>query len=104
MRIELKVDGGLARFPGLAKPLVIETGSLPEGEAAELERLVEGARFFDLPVRGAGPLPGAADYRRYTITVMEEGGRRHTVEALDPVEDPMLRGLLDHLQARARRR
>jgi len=47
------------------------------------------------------PRSGAADVRQYTITV-EEGGRQHTVQLADPVEDPALQELLRFLQTKTR--
>jgi hypothetical protein len=101
MRIEFQNEGGIAHFPGLARPVVIDSDALSEEEATELKRLVKAARFFEQP-RGVGtPRRGAADYRQYTITV-EEGGRQHTIQVADPVEDPELQPLLRFLQTKAR--
>jgi hypothetical protein len=63
---------------------------------AALERLLQQARFFDLPAR----LPtrhGSADYQSYEITV-EDKGREHTVVASDPVHDPALQALITRLR------
>jgi|GEM_PF-210072 len=101
MRIRFVMEGGIAFFPGLSQPVTIDSRKLPEEEARELERRVQAAHFFDQP-RQPGPIPrGAADYRQYTITI-EEGKRRHTVQLVDPVEDPNLQALLDFVQAQAR--
>jgi hypothetical protein len=101
MRIELKTEGGIAHFPGLSRPVVIDSATLSAEDDAELKRLIESARFFErLPTVGTPPR-GAADHRQYTISV-EDGGRRHTVRLADPVEDPSLRQLLRFLQVKAR--
>lgn len=99
MRIQYKVEGGIAHFPGLSKPLLIDTKKLSAAAASELHHLVDDANFFDLP--STAPVPkGAADYRRYTVTV-EDGQRRHTVQLTDPVSNPHVQALLDYLnQAR----
>ena len=99
LRIELKVEGGLAYFPGLSKPTVIDSDQLPQQEADELKRLVTATSFFSLPNAIGTPAPGAADYRRYTITV-QDGGKQHTVHLTDLVEDPELQKLLSYLKAR----
>jgi len=80
MRIELTQDGGItAAIPGLQKPpITVDTGDLPEAEAADLARRVEAAGFFALPAQAGAPPRGAADYRHYTLTV-EDQGRQHTV-------------------------
>jgi hypothetical protein len=101
MRIEFQTEGGIAHFPGLSRPVVIESEALTEAEASELTRLVEAARFFEQPTVVGAPRSGAADYRQYTITV-EEGGRQHTIRLADPVEDPTLQPLLRFLQTKAR--
>ncbi len=101
MRVRFKTEGGLAHFPGLSEPTTIDTGELPTDEADELKRQVEEARFFDLPSRFGEPRRGAADYRRYEITV-EESGRSHTVRLADPIADPDLRGLVNILSAKAK--
>jgi hypothetical protein len=101
MRVEFQTEGGITHFPGLSRPVVIESDVLAEEDARELKRLVEAARFFERPTVVGAPRRGAADYRQYTITVEEEG-RQHTIQLADPVEDPALQQLLRFLQTRAR--
>ncbi len=99
MRIQFKMEGGIASFPGLSKPITIDSDQLPEQESDELKRLVNAAHFFDLPTTMDLPSPGAADYRQYTITIQDEG-KQHTVHLTDLVEDPNLQALLAYLRAR----
>ena len=101
MHVRFKPEGGVAHFPGLSEPVTIDSDELPEEEATELKRRVEEARFFDLPAQPGEPLRGAADYRRYTVTV-EEGGRSHTVRLADPIEDPDLQRLISALDAKTK--
>ena len=105
MRVQFSVEGGLAAFPGLSKPVTIDSGDLSAAEAARLEQLVGAARFFDLPAatarRGAGASAIHPDQRQYTITV-QDGARRHTARLADPVESEELQALVDFLQAQAR--
>ncbi len=101
MHIEFKTEGGIAHFPGLTKPIIIDSRQLSESEAAELNRCVEAARFFALPAQMGKPAPGAADYYRYTITI-EANGQRHTVQITEPMTDPKLRELLGFLKAQAK--
>jgi hypothetical protein len=101
MRIHFKMEGGLAYFPGLSRPVTIDSSELPAAEATELQRLVDAAGFFDRPETSAPPPRGAADYQRYTITI-EENGRRHTIELTDPVGDPDLQRLLAYLRGKAK--
>ena len=97
MRIRFQSDGGVGYFPGLNEPVIVDTAHLPTEEAAGLESLVGAADFFVRPDAVGVPAPGAADLRRYTITI-EDGGRSRTVEATDPIEDPALQALIDSLR------
>jgi hypothetical protein len=103
MHVEFTTEGGLAHFPGLNKPVVIDSDELSQEEAAELRRLVETAHFFDLPAKASPPPHGAADYYRYIITIQEDT-RRHTVELTDPVKDADLQRLLTFLRTKAKER
>jgi len=97
MRVELQTDGGIAYFPGLSKPIVVDSGELPNKQAARLQQLIDSARFFEQPAASRSLPKGAADMRRYTITV-EDGRRRRTVRLNDPVEDRHLQALIEFLQ------
>jgi len=97
MRVELQTDGGVAYFPGLNKPIVVDSGELPNQQAARLQQLIDTARFFELPAASRALPKGAVDMRRYTITV-EDGRRRRTVRLNDPVEDRHLQALIEFLQ------
>jgi hypothetical protein len=97
MRVIFQSEGGIAHFPGLSRPVTMESDQLPAQDGAELRQLVEAARFFDRPAQVGQPAPGAADYRQYTITV-DAGERRHTVRLVEPVGDPDLQRLVRFLQ------
>jgi hypothetical protein len=101
MKVQLETEGGVAYFPGLAQPVVIDTDTLPPKEAAELQRLVGAARLSDRPERAAPPARGAADHRTYTLTI-DDGGRQHTVSFTDPVSDPELQALVSFLRSQGR--
>jgi hypothetical protein len=101
MRVIFTSEGGVAFFPGLSRPVTIDAAALTDEERNELEHLIDEAGFFTLPSEAGKPAKGAADYRRYTITV-EEPGRRHTVKASDPLDDPKLRNLIGFLQRKVR--
>jgi hypothetical protein len=101
MKIEFKTEGGIAYFPGLSKPVLIDSSELSEEENRELERLLDISSFFELPM-DIGPSPQrGVDYRRYTIKV-DDGRRSHTVQLVDPVGNADLVALLDYLRAKAR--
>lgn len=99
MRLTVTMEGGIAYFPGLSRPVTVDSSELPAQEAGELERLVEAAHLFDQPAAAGPPARGAADYCQYTITV-EAGERRHTLRVTEPIDDPGLQVLLHYLRAR----
>jgi hypothetical protein len=100
MRVQLTIEGGLAYFPGLSKPRVIDSADLPMAEADRLRRLVDAAGIFEQPASGHALPKGAADYRQYTITV-EDGRRRRTIRLTDPIANPDAEALVDYLRTHA---
>lgn len=96
MKIELSVDGGFARLPGLAKPVTIDSSTLPAARRVALATLVARARFFDAP---PPPAPAAArDARAYTIAI-DDGARRRALCVAEPIADPSMRELVDAIVA-----
>ena len=102
MRVEFTTEGGIAFFPGLSRPAVIDSADLAPADAAELKRLVDDAAFFERPAPARTMPKGAADYQQYTISV-DDQGRRHAIRLADPVEDPRLQALLDFLRRHSAR-
>jgi hypothetical protein len=100
MRITFHASGGFGYFPGLDRPLTIDTAALPADQAAKLEKLVHDADLVNRPNEIGTPAPGAADYRTYTISI--DNGGSHTVKLTDPIEDPALLALVEHLTAEQR--
>jgi hypothetical protein len=98
MRVEMQIEGGIAYFPGLNKPVVMDSSDLPKEQADQFKQLMASTHFFDLPAASRSLPKGAADTRRYTITV-EDGRRRRTVRLNDPVEDSQMQALIDFLQS-----
>jgi hypothetical protein len=98
MRIDFRMDGGLAAFPGLTRPVSIDCDALPPGETARLRALVERA---DLSAtthrRRAAPTP---DARTYTIAV-DDGGECRTVTVSEPIANAAMRDLVAALRAHA---
>jgi hypothetical protein len=97
MQVQLQMEGGFAYLPGLNKPITIGSETLSTQEIDKLKQLLDAAHFFDQPSVIGAPRPGAADYRRYTITV-NDGSRHHTVQMTDPIQDPNLQALLTYLK------
>lgn len=98
MRITLTTEGGLAFFPGLARPVTLDDATLPPEQSAELRRRIVAADFFNQPPVAGTPPPGAADYRTYTLTI-EGADRTNTVRMTDFTQDPALRDLLRYVQS-----
>jgi hypothetical protein len=97
MQVHLQTEGGFAFIPGLSKPVTISSETLSTQQTEKLKQLLDTAHFFDLPPVIGSPGRGAADYRRYTITV-DDGGKHHAVQMTDPVKDPNLQALLTYLK------
>ena len=98
MRIEFAQEGGVVYAPGLQKPTTIDLGQLDAKEAEELRRLVKAADFFNLPSQMGTPARGDADCQHYSLAVIEDDGRRHSVRVLVPVENPALLNLIRAVQ------
>lgn len=102
MHVLFATSGGIAYFPGLARPVTIEADQLPSEEASRLDGLVADSGFFDRPERvECGSAPLTADCRQYTITI-EKGGQCHTLVVSEPIEDPCIRQLVRFLEAQAK--
>jgi hypothetical protein len=94
VRIALSVDGGIASFPGLRRPVTLDCDALPAERAARLRTLVERARFFT--VRPPGP-PAGADQRTYTVEI-DDGRQCRTLRVPEPVVDDDLRALIAEIR------
>jgi hypothetical protein len=97
MRIQVQIEGGIAHFPGLARPRILDSATLSPQDAHELHRLVEEtAHFFTQPT-APRTQPQGADCRTYTLTI-EDDPRQHSIRVCDPVSDPHLQALLTFVQ------
>ena len=98
MKIDFRMEGGLAAFPGLSVPVTIQCDALPATEKERIQALVRRAGFFGLPPHDLGaPMP---DARAYTIAV-DDGARCKTVTVREPIANPALRDLIDALRDKA---
>ncbi|MDZ7290744.1 MAG: hypothetical protein ONB44_18580 [candidate division KSB1 bacterium] len=100
MRIEFKTEGGFAFFPGLSKPVTIDSDEFSDDEVNELQRLLQTTRFFDLPTQMSKAAPQAADMQKYKITIKDKK-ISHTVQLHDTLDDPDLQKLLTFIKAKA---
>lgn len=96
--VRLEGEGGFAHIPGLSRPIEVDTDDLDPADATMLRFLITKADFFERGFDSAAPPRGSADYRTWTITVTAEG-RSRTVRLTEPIEDPVLRQLVDRLRA-----
>ena len=98
MHIDFRIDGGIAAFPGLAKPVRIDCAALSVSDAAQLRDLVTKADFFGV----AEPVPAAPmpDARAYTIMV-DDGLQCRTLTLAEPIADRWMRELIGALRLRA---
>jgi hypothetical protein len=100
VQVELKTEGGVAYFPGLARPFVLDSATLSAEESERLSVLVAECRFFERK-DPAPPTRRGADAREYVVTVEVESTRRRTLRLRDPVA-PDLAALLDFVRAKER--
>ncbi len=96
MKIEFSVDGGLAHFPRLREPVMIDASTLPPAHGARLRKLVDGARFFD--AAAVAPPEDARDAQCYTIAI-DDGARKRTLQVSEPIADAHMRDLVGELVA-----
>lgn len=92
MHIRVQRSGGFGNIPRSAE---IDTSTLPEEEASELEQLVKQA---DTP-RLAGTRLGPGRLRdafQYDVTI-DEGGTRHTVTAYQGSVPDRLQQVIDRV-------
>ena len=97
MYIEFERSGG---FAGLSLQLRVDTATLPEAEAAELQQMVQQSAFFTVPEQSVANLSGA-DRFNYKLTI-ELDGQRHTVETMNSSSPASLQPLLERLTRMAR--
>ena len=98
MRITFERTGGIA---GMRLTHSLTSSALPDADAAELKRLVDASRFFDLAAHEVVTSAGS-DRFSYAIAI-DEGGRSHTVHVGEAEAPATLRPLIGWLTTAARR-
>ncbi len=101
LRVTLKIDGGFAYSPGLAKPIELDAAQLGGKRAAHAQRLCEAACTVP-PKRRASTAAPVPDGRRYRLTIEMDGARRE-VTAADPVDEPAIAELIAFVEEHGRR-
>lgn len=97
MRIHFKQSGGLA---GIDNDISINGNSLQPDEESELQRLIDNAKFFDLPSQPELPLRGA-DYFEYKITIETNDNKKHSIKTTDLSMPPNVGPLIVYLRQKA---
>lgn len=97
MLIQYSVEGGIAYFPGLARPKILDTTDLTNEAATKLHQLISEINFLKLPAEVGTARKGSGDMRIHSITI-EEVKHSHTVRIIEPVDDPRLKNLLDTIE------
>jgi CHASE2 domain-containing sensor protein len=97
--VRVRIEGGLAHFPGLAAERVVPFDRLDAPERDEIVALAGEAHFFECePPRAlAGP-----DARTY-ILFLAIDGRSREVRVAEPIADPALAKLVTKLRQVAQR-
>ena len=96
MQIDFGSSGG---FANIELSYRAETNTLPEEQAKELERLIEGSGVFDLEQEDANPsvAVGRADVISYRLS-LSDGSRQTTLWLNDLTAPASVRPLLTHLR------
>lgn len=100
MKVHFEQSGGLV---GLRKNISINSDSLAHEEASVLVRLIEDAKFFDLPSQPSTLLRGA-DYINYKITIEANDNKRHSIKVTDSTMPPNVDPLIKYLKQKAYRK
>jgi hypothetical protein len=94
------MEGGVAHFPGLARPFTVDTTTLSAEEGAHAAAMVTALGEKHEKGASRAPVPGAADLRQYTLTI-EDGSRSRTLRLSDPLTEPE-QALVSFLRAKQR--
>lgn len=96
LRVTLRIDGGFAHVPGLARAIELNAAQVGGEHAAQMRRLCEAACAVPQRRRVNTAAP-VRDGRRYRLTVEMEGSRRE-VAADDPVDEPAIAQLIAFIE------
>ena len=95
MHLKLTRTGG---FAGITPPPVeVDTAFLSIKDAKRVESLVAGAKFFELP-KTVQSTKSEPDRFQYSLKIMHEDGRSHTITADEEAASEPLRELLHAVQ------
>jgi hypothetical protein len=97
-KIKFERSGG---FAGITLSSELDPAALPEEEAEQARKLIDGANLFEQPkqMKSRSPQPDSFEYK---ITIQEKGKRR-TIVVGDRSAPANLKPLLDYLVERAKK-
>jgi hypothetical protein len=95
----VRIEGGLAHFPGLAKEQSVSFGDLDSPERQELTILAKQAGFFDCSPANDTARP---DARTYTVGLTIDG-RSREIRLADPIRDPAMAKLVSVVRRLSKR-
>jgi len=95
----VRVEGGLAHFPGLAKEQKIPFGALASPEREELASLADRVDFFGCV---SMDVPARPDARIYTVGLTIDG-RSRDLRVAEPIRDPAMAKLVSVVRQLCRR-
>lgn len=96
----IRIEGGLANFPGLAREQAVSFDELEEGDRQEIARLAEEADFFGRSVPECSARP---DARSYTIS-LTIGEQSRVMRVAEPIVNPGLAKLVSKVRRLCARR
>ncbi|KQM89540.1 hypothetical protein ASE70_16315 [Sphingomonas sp. Leaf22] len=96
----LRIEGGLAHFPGLAKEHTVCFGDLTSPQRAELAELADQAGFFDCAPAENRAQP---DARTYTVG-LTIGERSREICVAEPITDPAMAKLVSVVRRLSKQR
>lgn len=86
----LRIEGGLAHFPGLAREQTVLFDDLAAPERQEIATLADQSDFFSCTPASDGARP---DARTYTVG-LTIAGRSRELRVAEPIRDPALAKLV----------
>jgi hypothetical protein len=86
----VRIEGGLAHFPGLAKEQTVSFDDLATPQRQELATLADQADFFGCTAPND---PARPDARTYTLGLTIDG-RSREIRVAEPIHDPAMAKLV----------
>lgn len=95
----MRIEGGLAHFPGLAKQQTVSFDDLATLERQEITSLADQTNFFDCAASNDTARP---DGRTYTVGLTIDG-RSRELRLAEPIRDPVMAKLVSVVRRLSKR-